>query len=62
MKFVVDTCPLRNEEVIKKTFFHKNSKFQVHSKFNGYSDNFYSSVVNRVTYDVVDDQKHIFEV
>jgi hypothetical protein len=38
-------------------FLHKNSKFM-----GGNSDFFCARVVNLVTYDDVDDQKHIFLV
>jgi hypothetical protein len=46
--------PLRNKEVIQKTFFHENFKW-------GISDNLGARAVNLVTYDMANDQKHIFE-
>jgi hypothetical protein len=52
--FEADT--LRNKEVIK------NNNIFVHEFKGGNSDNFCASVVNLVTYDVVDDQELVFKV
>jgi hypothetical protein len=41
-------------------FLHENSNLK--GEGGGNSNNFCGSVVNLVAYDVVDDQKHIFDV